>query len=202
MKKLILMTILGSSLLLAACQQNSENQNGDTAQTTNTTTTTTTATITSETSSKATDQNGIAVPKAELYDETITKFQSAHTEAIITSFKWEAQGPNGQVEIEGKDSSQEYQMIFDASGKLLGDTSEVNDDKNWQEDEVQTDAVISLSDAIEKAHADTEGSVTSAELEKDDGVTKWEVKLLHTNQEIELTLDAQGGKILNKDVDD
>ncbi len=201
MKKLILMVALGSGILLAGCQQNSGNQDDTTSKTSNTTAATSSA-ATSEVNSKVTDKNGIVVPTSELYDETITKFQSAHTEAIITSFKWKAQGPNGQVEIEGKDSSQEYQMIFDASGKLLGDTSEVNDDKNWQEDEVKTDAVISLSDAIEKAQADTEGSVTSAELEKDDGVTKWEVKLLHTNQEIELTLDAQGGKILNKDVDD
>jgi len=201
MKKLILMVALGSGILLAGCQQNSGNQDDTTSKTSNTTAATSTA-ATSEVNSKVTDKNGIVVPKSELYDETITKFQSAHTEAIITSFKWEAQGPNGQVEVEGEDSSQEYKMIFDDSGQLLGDTSEVNDDKNWQDDEVKTNAVISLSEAIEKAQADTEGSVTSAELEKDDGVTKWEIKLLHTNQEIELTLDAQGGKVLNKDVDD
>lgn len=206
MKKLILTTVVLSGLILAGCQNNNDKNNNN-ASSESTTVTSSVATSENQTSSSkvestVTDKNGIIMPKNELFEETLTKFKSAHTEAIITNFKWEAQGPTGQVEIEGEDSSQEYNMIFDHSGKLIGDTSKVNDDKNWQEDEVKTDAVLTLTDAIKKAQEKADGSITSAELEKDDGVTKWELKILHTNQEIEITLDAQGGKVLSKEIDD
>ncbi|BCA86912.1 PepSY domain-containing protein [Enterococcus saigonensis] len=206
MKKLILTTVVLSGLILAGCQNNNDKNNNNVSSE-STTVSSSVATSENQTSSSkvestVTDKNGIIMPENELFEETTTKFESAHTEAIITNFKWETQGPTGQVEIEGEDSSQEYKMTFDHTGKLIADTSEVNDDKNWQEDEVKTGAVITLTDAIKKAQAQADGSVTSAELEKDDGVTKWELKVLHTNQEIEITLDAQGGKVLNKETDD
>lgn len=206
MKKLILTTVVLSGMILAGCQNNNDKNNNNVSSE-STTVSSSVATSENQTSSSkvestVTDKNGIIMPENELFEETTTKFESAHTEAIITNFKWETQGPTGQVEIEGEDSSQEYKMTFDHTGKLIADTSEVNDDKNWQEDEVKTGAVITLTDAIKKAQAQADGSVTSAELEKDDGVTKWELKVLHTNQEIEITLDAQGGKVLNKETDD
>lgn len=143
------------------------------------------------------------------FDEAVQMFQDKHKEVAITEIEWrKLSDGTGLYQIQGEDAKKEYEVKINAFGQMVGDIDHEDDDDNdWQEDQIDLQKVISLEEVfavIEKHQANAE--VTEADLKKDDGLTKWEVKGTvkddKLSSEVEWTINAENGQLLDQETDD
>lgn len=197
MRKLWLTTVLLVGLILTGCQNQQENSESQ-----KTSSQSTSVQSSKKSSSQSSSTKAKAISADKLFDQAIAKFKADYPKAVITAFSWEKEYNGTQVEVEGQDQKHEYTLVFDQSGKLIRKNRELNDELNWKADAINLAKVISLKTAFAKAKTQASGAVKSADLENDNGTLKWEIKLSHNHQETEITLDAQTGKVLQKEHDD
>ena len=71
------------------------------------------------------------------------------------------------------------------------------------EAELVSQATLSNEQAVAIALAQVPGKVAETEIEKEDGVLVWEVEVVNNQNEIyEITIDANTGEVLEKELDD
>ncbi|OTP34497.1 lipoprotein [Enterococcus faecalis] len=172
-----------------------------------------TAISTSETSSSvqqgATTTSEKTSAVAVSLEKVTTAFEKKYPEAKITSLQLDTDFGRYFYEIEGVDQQKEYQVEVNAeTGEFTKEKVETldADEQNgikMQEEALDLTKIISREQATTLAEkAAKVGQATDWKLEKELGITYWEVKVKEGQQKIEVKIDAHSGKILTTERDD
>ncbi|WP_342230402.1 PepSY domain-containing protein [Enterococcus faecalis] len=172
-----------------------------------------TAISTSETSSsvqqEATTTSEKTSAVAVSLEKVTTAFEKKYPEAKITSLQLDTDFGRYFYEIEGVDQQKEYQVEVNAeTGEFTKEKVETldADEQNgvkMQEEALDLTKIISREQATTLAEkAAKVGQTTDWKLEKELGITYWEVKVKEGQQKIEVKIDAHSGKILTTERDD
>ncbi|EGO2580712.1 PepSY domain-containing protein [Enterococcus faecalis] len=172
-----------------------------------------TAISTSETSSsvqqEATTTSEKTSAVAVSLEKVTTAFEKKYPEAKITSLQLDTDFGRYFYEIEGVDQQKEYQVEVNAeTGEFTKEKVETLDvdEQNgvkMQEEALDLTKIISREQATTLAEkAAKVGQATDWKLEKELGITYWEVKVKEGQQKIEVKIDAHSGKILTTERDD
>lgn len=148
---------------------------------------------------------GGAIGVGAVSSEPAISFEKAKEAAVnqvngtIESIELEEDGGllKYDIEVNGSDRGDDKEVEVDAaSGKVMNVEDDRDDDD--RDDRVNKQVNISHEKAINIALKSVPGKVTEAELD-DDGY--YEIEVQHNNQEVELKVDADSGKILGKEID-
>lgn len=172
-----------------------------------------TAISTSETSSsvqqEATKTSEKTSAVAVSLEKVTTAFEKKYPEAKITSLQLDTDFGRYFYEIEGVDQQKEYQVEVNAeTGEFTKEKVETldADEQNgvkMQEEALDLTNIISREQATTLAEKEAKvGQATDWKLEKELGITYWEVKVKEGQQKIEVKIDAHSGKILTTERDD
>ena len=142
-------------------------------------------------------------------EKVTTAFEKKYPEAKITSLQLDTDFGRYFYEIEGVDQQKEYQVEVNAeTGEFTKekvvtlDADEQNGVK-MQEEALDLTNIISREQATTLAEKEAKvGQATDWKLEKELGITYWEVKVKEGQQKIEVKIDAHSGKILTTERDD
>ena len=142
-------------------------------------------------------------------EKVTTAFEKKYPEAKITSLQLDTDFGRYFYEIEGVDQQKEYQVEVNAeTGEFTKEKVETldADEKNgvkMQEEALDLTNIISREQATTLAEKEAKvGQATDWKLEKELGITYWEVKVKEGQQKIEVKIDAHSGKILTTERDD
>lgn len=138
-----------------------------------------------------------------------TAFEKKYPEAKITSLQLDTDFGRYFYEIEGVDQQKEYQVEVNAeTGEFTKEKVETLDADEQNGVKMQEEA-LDLTNIISREQATTlaekaakVGQATDWKLEKELGITYWEVKVKEGQQKIEVKIDAHSGKILTTERDD
>lgn len=172
-----------------------------------------TAISTSETSSSVQQEATTTLEKtsavAVSLEKVTTAFEKKYPEAKITSLQLDTDFGRYFYEIEGVDQQKEYQVEVNAeTGEFTKEKVETldADEQNgvkMQEEALDLTNIISREQATTLAEKEAKvGQATDWKLEKELGITYWEVKVKEGQQKIEVKIDAHSGKILTTERDD
>ena len=90
-----------------------------------------------------------------------------------------------------------------AGASLTAFSSQTDQEDDANNPELVSQAAVSMEQAITIALAEVPGKVTESEIEEEDGTLVWEVEVLGSdNNEYELKIDANDGRVLEKELDD
>ena len=205
-----LMTIGCTLLLLTACVTDTTEENGSTtdqSSTTNEANNTKNESSTVEDSSNASTPNktrtvDITNPTVSM-TEAVNVFKEAHPDAKIDSIDLDTDFGRLHYDIDGFDSSKEYETEIDAT------TKEIKEDK--VETERGTDESLDFSSIIDPARAieisstkaEVEGlSPTGWTLEADDGKQTYTIEYEKNDSDIEIKINAKTEEILEVEIGD
>ncbi len=142
-------------------------------------------------------------------EKVTTAFEKKYPEAKITSLQLDTDFGRYFYEIEGVDKQKEYQVEVNAeTGEFTKEKVETldADEQNgvkMQEEALDLTNIISREQATTLAEKEAKvGQATDWKLEKELGITYWEVKVKEGQQKIEVKIDAHSGKILITEWDD
>ena len=141
-------------------------------------------------------------------EKVTTAFEKKYPEAKITSLQLDTDFGRYFYEIEGVDQQKEYQVEVNAeTGEFTKEKVETldADEQNgvkMQEEALDLTKIISREQATTLAEkAAKVGQATDWKLEKELGITYWEVKVKEGQQKIEVKIDAHSGEILTTERD-
>lgn len=168
---------------------------------------------TTETSSSVQQEETTTSEKATVVavslEKVTTAFEKKYPEAKITSLQLDTDFGRYFYEIEGVDQQKEYQVEVNAeTGEFTKEKVETldADEQNgvkMQEEALDLTNIISREQATTLAEKEAKvGQATDWKLEKELGITYWEVKVKEGQQKIEVKIDAHSGKILTTERDD
>ena len=168
---------------------------------------------TTETSSSVQQEATTTSEKTSAVDVSLEKvttaFEKKYPEAKITSLQLDTDFGRYFYEIEGVDQQKEYQVEVNAeTGEFTKEKVETldADEQNgvkMQEEALDLTNIISREQATTLAEKEAKvGQATDWKLEKELGITYWEVKVKEGQQKIEVKIDAHSGKILTTERDD
>ena len=171
-----------------------------------------TAISTSETSSSVQQEATTISEKtsavAVSLEKVTTAFEKKYPEAKITSLQLDTDFGRYFYEIEGVDQQKEYQVEVNAeTGEFTKEKVETldADEQNgvkMQEEALDLTNIISREQATTLAEKEAKvGQATDWKLEKELGITYWEVKVKEGQQKIEVKIDAHSGEILTTERD-
>ena len=90
-----------------------------------------------------------------------------------------------------------------AGASLTAFSGSTDHEENSHNPEWMNQASVSMEQAITIALAEVPGKVTESEIEKEDGALVWEIEVLGSdNNEYELKIDANDGRVIEKELDD
>lgn len=142
-------------------------------------------------------------------EKVTTAFEKKYPEAKITSLQLDTDFGRYFYEIEGVDQQKEYQVEVNAeTGEFTKEKVETldADEQNgvkMQEEALDLTNIISREQATTLAEKEAKvGQATDWKLEKELGITYWEVKVKEGQQKIEVKIDTHSGKILTTERDD
>ena len=142
-------------------------------------------------------------------EKVTTAFEKKYPEAKITSLQLDTDFGRYFYEIEGVDQQKEYQVEVNAeTGEFTKEKVETldADEQNgvkMQEEALDLTNIISREQATTLAEKEAKvGQATDWKLEKELGITYWEVKVKEGQQKIEVKIDAHSGEILTTERDD
>lgn len=142
-------------------------------------------------------------------EKVTTAFEKKYPEAKITSLQLDTDFGRYFYEIEGVDQQKEYQVEVNAeTGEFTKEKVETldADEQNgvkMEEEALDLTKIISREQATTLAEKEAKvGQATDWKLEKELGITYWEVKVKEGQQKIEVKIDAHSGKILTTERDD
>lgn len=142
-------------------------------------------------------------------EKVTTAFEKKYPEAKLTSLQLDTDFGRYFYEIEGVDQQKEYQVEVNAeTGEFTKEKVETlaADEQNgvkMQEEALDLTNIISREQATTLAEKEAKvGQATDWKLEKELGITYWEVKVKEGQQKIEVKIDAHSGKILTTEQDD
>lgn len=168
---------------------------------------------TTETSSSVQQEETTTSEKATVVavslEKVTTAFEKKYPEAKITSLQLDTDFGRYFYEIEGVDQQKEYQVEVNAeTGEFTKEKVETLDADEQNGVKMQEEA-LDLTNIISREQATTlaekaakVGQATDWKLEKELGITYWEVKVKEGQQKIEVKIDAHSGKILTTERDD
>lgn len=208
MKKILYGSMTGLALfLVAGCTSktptavSSTNEQKETAIST--------SEISSSVQQEATTTSEKTSAVAVSLEKVTTAFEKKYPEAKITSLQLDTDFGRYFYEIEGVDQQKEYQVEVNAeTGEFTKEKVETldADEQNgvkMQEEALDLTNIISREQATTLAEKEAKvGQATDWKLEKELGITYWEVKVKEGQQKIEVKIDAHSGKILTTERDD
>lgn len=208
MKKILYGSMTGLALfLVAGCTSktptavSSTNEQKETAIST--------SEISSSVQQEATTTSEKTSAVAVSLEKVTTAFEKKYPEAKITSLQLDTDFGRYFYEIEGVDQQKEYQVEVNAeTGEFTKEKVETldADEQNgvkMQEEALDLTKIISREQATTLAEKEAKvGQATDWKLEKELGITYWEVKVKEGQQKIEVKIDAHSGKILTTERDD
>lgn len=208
MKKILYGALTGLALfLVAGCTSktptavSSTNEQKETAIST--------SEISSSVQQEATTTSEKTSAVAVSLEKVTTAFEKKYPEAKITSLQLDTDFGRYFYEIEGVDQQKEYQVEVNAeTGEFTKEKVETldADEQNgvkMQEEALDLTNIISREQATTLAEKEAKvGQATDWKLEKELGITYWEVKVKEGQQKIEVKIDAHSGKILTTERDD
>lgn len=201
MKKFIFLGVTGILLIgLAGCNSNSDDSSQSSLSST---TQTTSQTTKSKTSSEANPTFKVSV------DDAIKAYQEAYPDSDITSLDLETSFGKYLYKVEGVDDNKEYEVQIDAETKEMSKEREENLDSEDQNGAKRKEDKLDLTDllGVEKVsdiavkHVG-KGQATEWSLDKDLGITYWEVKVVDGQQETDVKINGKTGDILDAETDD
>ena len=141
-------------------------------------------------------------------EKVTTAFEKKYPEAKITSLQLDTDFGRYFYEIEGVKQKKEYQVEVNAeTGEFTKEKVETldADEQNgvkMQEEALDLTNIISREQATTLAEKEAKvGQATDWKLEKELGITYWEVKVKEGQQKIEVKIDAHSGEILTTERD-
>ena len=197
-------------LLLTACGTDQTEENGSTTNQTSTTSeaNTTNQTETNNESSAVKDSSNASTPNASTtmditnptvsMTEAVNVFKEAHPDAKIESIDLDNDSGRLHYDIDGFDSSKEYETEIDATTKEIKE-NEVDTERE-NDESIDFSAIIDPAKAIEIAstRAEVDGlTPTGWSLEADDGKQKYTIEYDEMNDsDIEIKINAITEEIL------
>ncbi|MGG5358500.1 MULTISPECIES: PepSY domain-containing protein [unclassified Enterococcus] len=149
--------------------------------------------------------DGISVSAGEAIDT----FKQAHPDTEITKLELDKKLNGYFYQIEGVDDQKEYEATINAkTGEMQKTGSETldNDEQNGvkkNEDGIDTSGLISIERAGEIAVEEAGfGNAEEWDLDRDLGITYWEVKVREGQREFQVKINAETGKVLSSEQDD
>lgn len=119
----------------------------------------------------------------------------------------DAQSGNAVYELEFNTSTTSYEVKVDAmTGQIVTSETEQLDKGDISDYDIQQQAKIKMTDAIDIAEKQTKGQAIEIEFENDDDhanyQTYYEVKVFKDNQIFELKIDAETGTVFKNSIED
>lgn len=208
MKKILYGSMTGLALfLVAGCTSKTPTAVSSTNEQKETviSTTETSSSVQQEATTTSEKTSAVAVS----LEKVTTAFEKKYPEAKITSLQLDTDFSRYFYEIEGVDQQKEYQVEVNAeTGEFTKEKVETldADEQNgvkMQEEALDLTNIISREQATTLAEKEAKvGQATDWKLEKELGITYWEVKVKEGQQKIEVKIDAHSGKILTTERDD
>lgn len=208
MKKILYGSMTGLALfLVAGCTSKTPTAVSSTNEQKETviSTTETSSSVQQEATTTSEKTSAVAVS----LERVTTAFEKKYPEAKITSLQLDTDFGRYFYEIEGVDQQKEYQVEVNAeTGEFTKEKVETldADEQNgvkMQEEALDLTNIISREQATTLAEKEAKvGQATDWKLEKELGITYWEVKVKEGQQKIEVKIDAHSGKILTTERDD
>ncbi|TQA62247.1 peptidase propeptide and YPEB domain protein [Enterococcus faecalis] len=208
MKKILYGSMTGLALfLVAGCTSKTPTAVSSTNEQKQTviSTTETSSSVQQEATTTSEKTSAVAVS----LEKVTTAFEKKYPEAKITSLQLDTDFGRYFYEIEGVDQQKEYQVEVNAeTGEFTKEKVETldADEQNgvkMQEEALDLTNIISREQATTLAEKEAKvGQATDWKLEKELGITYWEVKVKEGQQKIEVKIDAHSGKILTTERDD
>lgn len=208
MKKILYGSMTGLALfLVAGCTSKTPTAVSSTNEQKETVISTTETSSSVQQEATTTSEKTTAV--AVSLEKVTTAFEKKYPEAKITSLQLDTDFGRYFYEIEGVDQQKEYQVEVNAeTGEFTKEKVETldADEQNgvkMQEEALDLTNIISREQATTLAEKEAKvGQATDWKLEKELGITYWEVKMKEGQQKIEVKIDAHSGKILTTERDD
>ncbi len=208
MKKILYGSMTGLALfLVAGCTSKTPTAVSSTNEQKETviSTTETSSSVQQEATTTSEKTSAVAVS----LEKVTTAFEKKYPEAKITSLQLDTDFGRYFYEIEGVDQQKEYQVEVNAeTGEFTKEKVETldADEQNgvkMQEEALDLTNIISREQATTLAEKEAKvGQATDWKLEKELGITYWEVKVKEGQQKIEVKIGAHSGKILTTERDD
>ena len=208
MKKILYGSMTGLALfLVAGCTSKTPTAVSSTNEQKETviSTTETSSSVQQEATTTSEKTSAVAVS----LEKVTTAFEKKYPEAKITSLQLDTDFGRYFYEIEGVDQQKEYQVeVNTETGEFTKEKVETldADEQNgvkMQEEALDLTNIISREQATTLAEKEAKvGQATDWKLEKELGITYWEVKVKEGQQKIEVKIDAHSGKILTTERDD
>ena len=208
MKKILYGSMTGLALfLVAGCTSKTPTAVSSTNEQKETviSTTETSSSVQQEATTTSEKTSAVAVS----LEKVTTAFEKKYPEAKITSLQLDTDFGRYFYEIEGVDQQKEYQVEVNAeTGEFTKEKVETldADEQNgvkMQEEALDLTNIISREQATTLAEKEAKvGQATDWKLEKELGITYWDVKVKEGQQKIEVKIDAHSGKILTTERDD
>lgn len=208
MKKILYGSMTGLALfLVAGCTSKTPTAVSSTNEQKETviSTTETSSSVQQEATTTSEKTSAVAVS----LEKVTTAFEKKYPEAKITSLQLDTDFGRYFYEIEGVHQQKEYQVEVNAeTGEFTKEKVETldADEQNgvkMQEEALDLTNIISREQATTLAEKEAKvGQAADWKLEKELGITYWEVKVKEGQQKIEVKIDAHSGKILTTERDD
>ncbi|HAP3558194.1 TPA: peptidase propeptide and YPEB domain protein [Enterococcus faecalis] len=207
MKKILYGSMTGLALfLVAGCTSKTPTAVSSTNEQKETviSTTETSSSVQQEATTTSEKTSAVAVS----LEKVTTAFEKKYPEAKITSLQLDTDFGRYFYEIEGVDQQKEYQVEVNAeTGEFTKEKVETldADEQNgvkMQEEALDLTNIISREQATTLAEKEAKvGQATDWKLEKELGITYWEVKVKEGQQKIEVKINAHSGEILTTERD-
>ena len=207
MKKILYGSMTGLALfLVAGCTSKTPTAVSSTNEQKETviSTTETSSSVQQEATTTSEKTSAVAVS----LEKVTTAFEKKYPEAKIASLQLDTDFGRYFYEIEGVDQQKEYQVEVNAeTGEFTKEKVETldADEQNgvkMQEEALDLTNIISREQATTLAEKEAKvGQATDWKLEKELGITYWEVKVKEGQQKIEVKIDAHSGEILTTERD-
>lgn len=141
--------------------------------------------------------------------DAITRYQELTKDATVTEVELEKEKGNWVYKIEGKDDTNDYKVVYDAVTKEVLDKETEPLDREEQDESVldaqaiETSKLAEIEEILKVAEEKVKGSrLEEMSLEKNLGITYWEVSVRADNKKVKLKIDAISKELLEIKFDD
>lgn len=210
MKKIAYLSIaIGTLGLLAGCQSNEKQDQSQNQSNTQTSQTQAMKDDHSSTTASSVAGKSVEGDLRVSVEEAIKTYQATYPDSDITSLELDTSFGAYYYKIEGVNDTTEFEIRVDGVTKKVEKEREEQLDRDEQngvkrrEDKIDIQNLLSIKKAAEIAVQQVGGgTATDWDLDKDLGITFWEVTVENNQQETTVKMNAQTGEILETEVDD
>src|SRR5690625_201883 len=151
-------------------------------------------------SEKVVNTEGATKAKSILSIDEVKEIALAEQDGHIDDIELETDDGYTYYEVEIENHDAEYDIYIEAyTGEVL--KVEIDDDNNSKNNKA-LENIISSEEAMKIAVDTVGGKVIELELDEDDNHYEYELELKTNNGEVEMTIDAVTGEILEQELDD